>query len=161
MFALLTLLCSIASELRRPACATESSCCHRSFIVHRYVLSVCFLACLGSPGLSGKGRLAGIKRPGALCSKQCIAWPRPARRSVLQQTPRDAHPHSCMHPDSHTVNTALSCPQAQHSADLIEFQTQSMLQGNCIVNQCLSEPRQWSGLHSPFPQIGYEGYTVV
>lgn len=28
---------------------------------------------------------------------------------------------------------------------LIEFETQSMLQSNCIVNQCLSEPRQWSG----------------
>lgn len=29
--------------------------------------------------------------------------------------------------------------------NLIEFETQSMLQGNCIVNQCLSEPRGWSG----------------
>lgn len=30
-------------------------------------------------------------------------------------------------------------------ATLIEFKSQSMLQSNCIVNQCLSEPRQWSG----------------
>ncbi|KAG7241891.1 hypothetical protein INR49_024861 [Caranx melampygus] len=31
-----------------------------------YVLSVCFLACLGSPGLSGKAQYVGIKQPGAL-----------------------------------------------------------------------------------------------
>lgn len=30
-------------------------------------------------------------------------------------------------------------------ATLIEFETQSMLQSNCIVNQCFSEPRQRSG----------------
>lgn len=68
------------------------------------------------------------------------------------------HAHSCMCTHSHTVNTTLLRPQAEHTAVEIEFQTQSMLQGNCIVNQCLSEPRQWSGLHSPFLQIGYEGY---
>lgn len=112
----------------------------------------CSPACFGSPQLGGKARLAG-----ALSSKQCIAWPRPTHRSMFQQTSVDAHAHA----HSCTVNTALSCPQAQHSAALIEFQTQSMLQGNCIVNQCLSKPRQWSGLHSPFLQIGYEGYTVV
>lgn len=139
-------------ELIRPFESICPLCCHRSFIMHRYVLSVCSPACFGSPRLGGKARLAG-----ALCSKQCIAWPRPAHRSMFQQTSGDAHAHA----HSCTVNTALSCPQAQHSAALIEFQTQSMLQGNCIVNQCLSKPRQWSGLHSLFLQIGYEGYTVV
>lgn len=138
--------------------------CHRSIIVHRYVQSVCFLACFGSPGLSGKAQLGGIKRPGALRSKTAHRLgPVPLTAPMFQQTSGDAHDraHSCARTLSHTVNTALSCPQAQHSAALIEFQTQSMLQGNCIVNQCLSDPRQWSGLHSPFLQIGYEGYTVV
>lgn len=100
-----------------------------------------------------------------LPTTQWISW------STLLQTAHGSGPvllvascssrHQEMHVLAHAVNTALSCPQAQHSAALIEFQTQSMLQGNCIVNQCLSEPRQWSGLHSPFLQIGYEGYTVV
>lgn len=68
--------------------------------------------------------------------------------------------HTAARLSTHTVYTALSRPQAQHSAALIEFHTQNMLQGNCIVNQCLSKPRQWSDLHSPFLQIGYEGYAV-
>lgn len=90
----------------------ESTClllCHRSFIMHRYVLSVCFLACFGSPGLSGKARLGGIKRPGALCSKQHIAWPRPAHSSIFQLTWGDAynHTHSCTHTPTHTQLTQL------------------------------------------------------
>lgn len=41
-------------------------CCRQLFVTHRYVLSICFLACFGSPGLSGKGSppcpwLGGIK----------------------------------------------------------------------------------------------------
>lgn len=44
--------------------AFESICllrCHRSIIMHRYVPSVCFLACFDSPGLSGKVWLGGNK----------------------------------------------------------------------------------------------------
>lgn len=44
--------------------AFESICllrCHRSIIMHRYVPSVCFLACFDSPGLSGKLWLGGNK----------------------------------------------------------------------------------------------------
>lgn len=69
-------------------------------------------------------------------------------------------PHSCStHINSLTLkkHSVLSHPQGQHSAALIDFQTQSMLLRNCIVNQCLSKSRQCLGLHSPFLQIGYEG----
>lgn len=84
---LLVLLCCVVTDLPVLLRAFESTCllcCHRSIIMHRYVPSVCFLACLSSPGLSGKDRLGGIKRPGAQCSKQWIAWPGPARNPVFQ-----------------------------------------------------------------------------
>lgn len=84
-------------------------CCHQSFIMHRYVLYIYFLACCGRPGLSGQVRLAGIKLPGALRSKQRIAWPCSAPRSMLRQTSGDAHSpaHSCMHPQLTQLFPAL------------------------------------------------------
>lgn len=83
----LTLLCCEVTDLPVLLRTFESICllcCHRSNITHRYVLSVCFLACFGSPGLSGKARLGGIKRPGAQCSKQWIAWHSPPHNSMFQ-----------------------------------------------------------------------------
>lgn len=142
----------------------ESVCllrCHRSFIMHRYVP---FPGLFWLPRTQRKGPVRWNKaaRSAPFQTARRLG-PVPLTAPMFQQTSGDAHQraHSCMRTLSHAVNTALSCPQAQHSTALIEFQTQSMLQGNCIVNQCLSEPRQWSGLHSPFLQIGYDGYTVV
>lgn len=41
-------------------------------------------------------------------------------------------------------------------ATLIEFETQSMLQSNCIVNQCLSKLRRWSGPSSRCAESGVQ-----
>lgn len=108
-------------RVQEPFESTCLLCRHWSFMMHRYVLSACFLACFGSPGLSGKARLGGKKRPGALCSKQHITWPRPVHSSMLQQTSGDAynHTHSCMHTHSHTVNTFLPSGTTQCSLDWV------------------------------------------
>lgn len=75
-----------------------------------------------SPGLSGKVWLGR-----APCSKQNAAWPNLTH--VFQKTSGDAHITAVCISTQAAVNTALYCPQAQLSAALIEFQTQSMLQG--------------------------------
>ncbi len=97
--ALLILLCFVVTELWRPASATENLCSgafwkHLSlvlssiFIMHRYVLSVCFLARLRLPGLSGKARLSWNKAAWSalLQTAHLLAW----SRSPLH-VPTDMH----------------------------------------------------------------------
>lgn len=64
--------------------------------MHRYVPSVCFLACFGSPGLSGKARLDGIKWPRALSSSQLQFGP------ILLTAPCSKR-HEEMHISMHTA----------------------------------------------------------
>lgn len=75
-----------------------------------------FLACFGSPGLSGKALLGGIKRPGALRSKQRVAWA--PSRSQLQCSNKHQEMHTIVHTaacaPSHTRLTQLS-PARRHN----------------------------------------------
>lgn len=88
--------------------------------MHRYVLSVCFLACFGSPGLSGKARLGGVKLPGAPRSKTVD------RLGPVLPTTRRSSRHREMHitvrtaacTSTHTRLTPLFLAQRHNAAEL-------------------------------------------
>lgn len=112
MFTLLTLLCSVVTEIRRPPCATDAQepferhlfLVLSSIFYHAQVCTVLSVSWL--PRTQWK-RLGEIKRPWALCSKQCITWPHPTHSSVFQQTSGDAHNHEDPHTHIHTQLTQL------------------------------------------------------
>lgn len=68
----------------------------------------------------------------------CFNW-----KKLHQPGRRESSPHSWLLAAACTCACAAALPPS--GATLIEFETQSMLQSNCIVNQCLSKPRQRSG----------------
>lgn len=79
----------------------------------------------------------------------CQTYAHSISRSVFQLTHWRAtcscsHVCLCLEKNSSLFarGTATRCWPNRPSPSFIEFQTRSMLPGNCTVNQCLSEPRQ-------------------